>query len=227
MRISWLGPFAVAAILLTSTGIDTQAVLTVWKTGVGSNGEVLNPGSVDPHWTFQPAYHAAGPGESGSLIVGLSQDGGTTYGVWATDWLPDSAPLDTYLISTTFDLTGYNPGTAKLQFGYWGGEYADASYGWYLNGTPVWNGAFAAGNGYATITSGFVSGVNTLSYNTYWRGGVSLETYTPSALTVWNPNPILTATPIPEPTTMIAGALLLLPFGLQGVRMLRNRRQAA
>jgi hypothetical protein len=29
---------------------------------------------------------------------------------------------------------------------------------------------------------------------------------------------------VPEPATLVAGALLLLPFGLQGIRMLRNRK---
>jgi hypothetical protein len=37
----------------------------------------------------------------------------------------------------------------------------------------------------------------------------------------------VTITPVPEPTTMCAGALLLLPFGLQGIRAVRNRKQAA
>jgi hypothetical protein len=35
------------------------------------------------------------------------------------------------------------------------------------------------------------------------------------------------AAPVPEPTTMVAGALLLLPFGFQGLRYLRNRKQTA
>ena len=33
--------------------------------------------------------------------------------------------------------------------------------------------------------------------------------------------------PVPEPSTYLAGALLLLPFGLQGLRHLRSRKQAA
>jgi hypothetical protein len=33
-------------------------------------------------------------------------------------------------------------------------------------------------------------------------------------------------TPVPEPTTMIAGALLLLPFGASTLRMLRKSRKA-
>jgi hypothetical protein len=32
---------------------------------------------------------------------------------------------------------------------------------------------------------------------------------------------------VPEPTTMVAGAMLLLPFGLQAVRKLRNSRPVA
>jgi hypothetical protein len=31
---------------------------------------------------------------------------------------------------------------------------------------------------------------------------------------------------VPEPSTFIAGALLALPFGVQGVRYLRNRKRA-
>ena len=46
------------------------------------------------------------------------------------------------------------------------------------------------------------------------------QTWTPS-----QQGTILTLAPVPEPSTMIAGALLLLPFGLQGIRKLRNSRQ--
>jgi hypothetical protein len=33
-------------------------------------------------------------------------------------------------------------------------------------------------------------------------------------------------TPVPEPTTMVAGALLLLPFGASTLRMLRRKQTA-
>ena len=36
----------------------------------------------------------------------------------------------------------------------------------------------------------------------------------------------ITATPVPEPTTMVAGALLLLPFGMSTLRILRKRQAA-
>jgi len=36
----------------------------------------------------------------------------------------------------------------------------------------------------------------------------------------------VSVTPVPEPTTMVAGAMLLLPFGVSAVRMLRKSRVA-
>jgi hypothetical protein len=41
-----------------------------------------------------------------------------------------------------------------------------------------------------------------------------------------DPNDAPNPTPVPEPTTMIAGALLLLPFGASTLRMLRKRQVA-
>ena len=43
-----------------------------------------------------------------------------------------------------------------------------------------------------------------------------------------NPNAIgsITLFPVPEPTTMVAGAMLLLPFGMSTLRMFRKTRTA-
>ncbi len=41
-----------------------------------------------------------------------------------------------------------------------------------------------------------------------------------------NGNVTLTLAPVPEPTTIVAGAMLLLPFGMSALRMLRNSRTA-
>ena len=38
---------------------------------------------------------------------------------------------------------------------------------------------------------------------------------------------ITASVPVPEPSTYLAGVLLLLPFGLQGIRSLRNRKTIA
>jgi hypothetical protein len=39
-------------------------------------------------------------------------------------------------------------------------------------------------------------------------------------------NGTISVVPVPEPSTFVAGVLLALPFGVQGVRLLRNREQA-
>jgi hypothetical protein len=41
-----------------------------------------------------------------------------------------------------------------------------------------------------------------------------------------NPVSITPSTPVPEPSTMIAGALALLPFGFTALRSLRKRQLA-
>ena len=51
----------------------------------------------------------------------------------------------------------------------------------------------------------FLNDGNTAPYGNFWVGDN------------------FTFTPVPEPTTMIAGALLLLPFGASTLRMLRRR----
>jgi hypothetical protein len=54
-----------------------------------------------------------------------------------------------------------------------------------------------------------------------FSGLVSSITWTTDKPEYWHG---ITLAVVPEPTTMIAGALLLLPFGVQGIRRLRNRR---
>jgi hypothetical protein len=74
-----------------------------------------------------------------------------------------------------------------------------------------------------------------------WRfaiqnGGVASINYNPDYIYQYGGNPEMpmnysggswSLTAVPEPTTMIAGALALLPFGLQGIRFLRTRKQTA
>jgi len=59
---------------------------------------------------------------------------------------------------------------------------------------------------------------------------ITFEVWNPSWPS-FNPTGLIVAgtanvTPVPEPTTVVAGALLLLPFGMSTLRMLRKRRTA-
>jgi hypothetical protein len=95
-------------------------------------------------------------------------------------------------------------------------------------------GTYNAGSAHFQVTSG-LSGAVLTAYNTY------LAALSPAAVSanqgngyilrntvnagagqdlIWN------VTPVPEPTTMIAGALLLLPFGASTLRVLRKNRTA-
>ena len=62
---------------------------------------------------------------------------------------------------------------------------------------------------------GTSSGVNGYTFYGYTAAGGYNPTTTGGAA--------ITPTPVPEPTTMIAGALLLLPFGASTLRILRKR----
>lgn len=65
------------------------------------------------------------------------------------------------------------------------------------------------------------SGVNPELSNIYAGTGVTTASYSGSISTV----PQNTSA-VPEPSTMVAGALLLLPFGISSVRILRKHKQA-
>lgn len=57
--------------------------------------------------------------------------------------------------------------------------------------------------------------------HSFW-GDLGSEDYKLSNFTVFNPAPE-PSPPVPEPSTVIAGALLLLPFGVSALRILRRK----
>ena len=101
--------------------------------------------------------------------------------------------------------------------------------------------------GYAGVIPGRSLGYSGLAYDPdtaalYSLGSITGGTYglytintgTGHATLVSTQSPIIGAdgglafvSAVPEPSTYLAGALLLLPFGLQGIRHLRSRKQAA
>ncbi len=56
------------------------------------------------------------------------------------------------------------------------------------------------------------------------NGSPGLFGFSPQEMKVYIDNIQVAA--VPEPSTFIAGALLALPFGVQGIRYLRNRKRA-
>jgi len=152
--------------------------------GIHSTGSGLEPGELDPNYTL--TVNALGNGTSTYVAEGLAQTGWPLNGTWATDppaaWIAPQANVvdipgtgsDThYVYTTTFNLTtGFDPATANLT-GYW---TADNYIGQVqLNGQTVFSsnscmspdaqGGFFFQHLYPfDISSGFQSGINTLSF---------------------------------------------------------------
>lgn len=183
----------------------------LYNTGVDDFGVPLAPGAVDPHYTLSvsadPGYPFPGPAFVVDPLPG--------------DWLPNTAssqwinpsgePIShftgVYEYELEFDLTGLDPSTASIS-GTWALDDGLSGSIILINGAPV------AGTGHAypgwlvlesfSITSGFVPGINTLTFSTTNEPSVGLN---PTGLHVHSL--IGVAAPIPQPAALWAGTILL------------------
>ncbi|HYG36442.1 MAG TPA: hypothetical protein VEC99_16730 [Clostridia bacterium] len=223
-----LATFLASAWLISN---NTQATLItgLYNTGVDNAGNVLPVHSVEQHYAVSgassvayvapPVFHSPGwqawaTAPAGSAWIGPN----TSDSTWPAD------PLGTYYysLSFTFDLTGADASTARI-LGSWATD----------NSGQIWlNGQYTGFNkvdwGFSQldsflINSGFVQGINTLEF----RVLNSTDTPNPSGLLVaglhgeyGEPLPAL----VPEPSTYLTAALLLLPFAVQGGRRLIVRK---
>lgn len=206
--------FALSLLVVTAAQADA---INVFNTGVASDGTLLAGGATDPHYTV------AVPGGSGPGPAFVVQATGFPLCVaTACPWVPDgpnsnwigpqavpgATPAGNYTYTTTFDLTGLDPTTAVLN-----GQWLTDNNGVeaVLNGnvfnftTPVtsFTGPFSP----FTISSGFVSGVNTLQFVVAEDGLVTGLRAEVSG----------TAAPVPEPAT-----LLLLATGMGAIAVKRR-----
>jgi len=145
--------------------------INIYGTGLNDNHVAISTGSPDTHWTLlsspyssTPVSPIAGsqsyayPNHANSQWIG---GGSNLFGAWA---------FGNYRYQTSFDLTGLDPATASLS----GTFGSDDSVVILINGVATSNGC--TGNCWSgahsfSITSGFVSGVNTLEFNVYNGGG--------------------------------------------------------
>ena len=212
----------VLALLLLVGVISARAdSISIFNTGVDNNGVLLPDGFVDPHYTVAPPGLSPGPAYVVSqtafpLCSGCPWVPDGPNSKWIDPFSPipgTGIPVGNYTYTTTFDLTGLDPGTAVLT-GQWMTDNNGVEI--LLNGnvfsitTPFTSfvGPFSP----FTINSGFVSGVNTLQ----------LVVNEDGAYTGFRAELSGTATPVPEP-----GSLALLATGVAFVgNRLRKRRTA-
>jgi len=216
-----MSAFARLTLLTALLGLTFSAPATtigLFNTGVDAAGSPLPNGTIgDPHYSLI-SVPAGGTTEIG-VRTSVS---GWPFPFWLGDdsfstWIVPNKNVEnaSFTYRTTFDLTGLNPATAVIT-GQWATD--DRGLSVLLNGadtlTPVWMRLDAFGG--FTISSGFVSGLNTLDFVVLNGGG-------PTGLRVEMTG---TAAPVPEPTTFLAGALLLLPLGAGTIRFSRKQRAA-
>ncbi len=145
---------------------NRQPIATLFGTGFDNSGQLLAAGQVDPNWTI------TGPaGPSGAFVV--VSDGFPIPPWLANDaqsqWIStqptnnNNGPPGDYTYQTTFDLTGYVPDLAELSFTM---TADDQIIDVLINGQSTGKSytGFGGISAPQAITTGFVGGVNTLSF---------------------------------------------------------------
>jgi hypothetical protein len=206
---------SVAVSLASATSVAAQGP---YPTGVGSNGQVLPTGSLDPHWFFTAGAATQPSSGQSAYVIPLSPlatmppwvNPGTT--AWWISMLPTGhlhAPDGITTFYTWFVLTG-NPFGARLSALLATDNTADI----FLNGVLVGSNS-AAFNALTpfTVTQGFVPGRNLLAIQLNNLPNNSLN---PAGLVVSN----IAVSTTPEPLT-----LGLLASGLVGLGAARRRKR--
>jgi hypothetical protein len=183
--------------------------ITVLGLSLGSAMASLDPGSAivalppAPAFLFLAADSPVGqPDSHGPMALAKTQPAETTTP------LPFAVVCgDVVLLESSTGGTGYDNWAEVIRFGNTG-----------------------IGSGHGTVTlytlqdwSGFVLNPDNVKYISEDCAGIT--SYRPSATVTYNvQRPLGAGIPIPEPATIIAGMLLLLPFGASTVRILRRNR---
>lgn len=208
----WL-PMALCVLGL-ATGARAQTTVPLFSSGVDSGGSVLSGGAHDPHFErvgFGPAVVI----HSASLPSSWLPNSSTSKWIWA-DAFGETAGTLTF--RTTFDLSGFDPSSASL-VGKWSSDNESFIT---LNGAPTGNSLGSTGFGSLhsfSVSSGFVSGVNTLDFvvsNTGGPGGLRVDNLSFTANET-------SAVPEPASLPMLASVLLFLAL----IQVKANRRASA
>lgn len=199
---------AALAAAIAAVPAGAAVITSLYSTGVDSSGTATTGNGADLHWTLLGGTAYTG-GTNGVFPIGpWVSDDATSRWITPTPSAGDSNAVTTFFFSTTFDLTGFKAATASL-----GGSFAaDDSATIYLNGVQIGaanQGGYSAKTAFS-IGSGFVAGVNTLTFASLNSGAG------PTGVNVAVTG---TATAVPEAATW---AMMVMGFGLVGVGVRRR-----
>jgi hypothetical protein len=166
----------VARTCVDAGGVDAGAgcfgTLALFNTGVDATGAALAGGSVDPHYKLIVSPDSTFTGPDAIVTTHIAE------GYWVPQsatakWIapsanqsyPGATPCNasgTYAYRTTFDLTGFDPATARIT-GQWGADNSGTAVR--LNGVSlgITAGSYSPLTAF-TISAGFTAGVNTLEF---------------------------------------------------------------
>ncbi|MEO8370718.1 MAG: hypothetical protein ABI806_16155 [Candidatus Solibacter sp.] len=173
--INKLAVFTGFISLLAASSVSAATISTLYNTGVDALGTVQTNGIAEIHYTLTGA-----PGGTTNVRVATAVNG-FPIGPWLGDnalsaWIgPDSdsqlnGPVGNYIYQTTFSLAGFDPTSAAIA-GQWAMD--DGNVAIRLNGVsigPLTDFAFGAFANF-NVSSGFVSGINTLEFEIVNTGG--------------------------------------------------------
>lgn len=192
-------------------------VVPVFGTGVSPTGALLPDTAIDPHYTLiqYPGQVGTTPAPtfvlSGITHTYILSGTSSKWISWSPTWI-DATPSGVWVYRTTFDLTGFLPNTAVLT----GRIASDDEATIFLNGVNTGivsprSDVFTE----LTLSTGFVSGVNTIDFRVT---NLPFVSFNPSALRVDLSG---SATAVPEPSTMALSVV-----GVVGLLFLRRRTKA-
>lgn len=149
------------------TVAQRRPISTIFNTGVGTNGQVLPPGTRDPHYVLTVAAQGTVP--TNALVVENHSAwmANNTDSSWIGVVTPGTVNINAgaYNYLTTFQISGVNPGTAQIEINM---AADDRCTNVLINGNLTGFNVvgFAALSSTFTINSGLVEGANTLEFRT-------------------------------------------------------------
>ena len=180
------------------TGTQNSLLNAGLYQGAGYYAVGTDPSYYNPNWTYGPTSVPNDPNAQ-MLIVNGSPTPGET--VWQGELSSSLIAGDSYTFSAMV-ANLFTVSAPTLQFS--------------IGGTQIGSITLAGAGSWQTFSSTFVAGSdlpNFLDLNTELNGNDFVVSE-------------ISLTPVPEPTTIVAGAMLLLPFGMSTLRMLRKSRTA-
>jgi hypothetical protein len=149
---------------------DPESLPTAFSTGVGPDGTVLAPGSVDPHYRLTLSAQSTPPPPAIPAKVIQNHPAwaaNDTQSSWIGPVNPGTANVNAgdYNYETTFSLAGFSLSTVALTLNV---GVDNELTNILLNGVsqPITFAGFASLSGNFTLTNGFLPGTNTLDFFT-------------------------------------------------------------